>query len=334
MPGGFTAKGIGYQSGLVVIAGEYLGNSAVFGISTVSRQQLFLGYLRYGDSVSVEIVGSGFGSEVLIAEKDVASAGKIFVYDVGSDAFSQLDEISHTSGECWSAGTFRDKRYIVVEDGTDFNIYYWTTDDSPSTSVDGSMESGVYDFDLPEDMKQLNGFHVLSDSDSANKIVNVYYQLDEDGVWHQAGSDTLEFNEYLQTTFAETTVKFRTLRVRVDIFGGATVYSVSARMQNSQYQETWELLLDLTDESVDVSRAGRRRDSEDRGYQLRDYIKVFARETDCVLFKDGFIYPQSDGDDPDQYSLHAVNVDIPVDQVDTGAEGIMLVRLRSVDVNE
>ena len=333
MQGGFTGKSIGYQSGAVLIAGEYLGQAAVYAMGTVSRQQMFLGYLRYGETLSPEIVGNGFGSEVIIAEKDVGSGGKLFVYDVGLDAFSELDEITHTSGELWSVGTFKNRRYAVVEDGTDLNLYSWTADSSPSTAVDGVMESGVYDFDTPEDEKQLDGFHVLSDADG-DKDFNIEYQLDEDGVWLEATAEVgNEFHEYQQLTTASATVKFRALRLRVTAINGCTVYSVSTRARINTYIETWEILIDLTDETVEDQPSRRRRDRSDRGYQQRDRIRQLATTKDAVLFKDGARYPASDRDNPDQYSQHLVNVDIPIDTLDRPGEGFMLVRLTSVDVN-
>lgn len=332
MPSGFTGKAISYQSGAVVVVGEYLDSAAAFGMSARSRQPTFLGFVRPSTAVSPEVAGSAFGSEVIFSEKSLASAGKIFVYDIGQDAFSQLDAVTLASGEVWSAGVFGDKRYIAAENGTSLSLYYWSQDDTPSTTVNGRMESGTWDFDLPEDEKQLDGFHVLSDA-NGTKLVDVYYQDNEDGVWTLAGTATTGFHNYIQVSDATTTVKFRSLRYRVDPKVGAKVFAVSARVRVNTYEETWELLLDLTDESVDEPRNRRRRSHQDKGWQLRDYIRDIADNKAVVTFLDGARYPAGDGDDPDKYSTHTVGVDIPYDRLTQPGEGPMVVRLKSVTAN-
>ena len=332
LPDGFTGKGITYQAGAVIVVGEYLNNAAAYGMSTVSRQPTFLGFVRLGTDISLEVAGSGFGTEVIMSEKDVGSGGKVFIYDIGYDAFSELDEFTHASGEIWSAGVFQDKRYVAVEDGNDLNLYCWETDDTPSTTVNGRMESGVWDMDLPEDEKQLDGIHVLSDANST-KTVQVYYQDNEDGTWTSAGTATTGFHNYLAVSDASSTVKFRTLRIRVDPKAGAKVFGVSVRWRVNTYEETWEMLLDLTDDKVDNTSAGRSRTNPNRGWQLRDYIRDISDDKAVVTFLDGAKYPQGDGDDPDKYSTHTVIADIPVDRLTKPGEGPMLVRLRSVSAN-
>jgi hypothetical protein len=186
--------------------------------------------------------------------------------------------------------------------------------------------------DLPEDEKQLDGFHVLSNANST-RTVDVYYQDNEDGVWTSAGTATTGFHNYLAVSNASSTVKFRTLRFRVDPKVGAEVYSVSCRYRVNSYEETWELLLDLSDEEVDQTRGRRRRSHQDKGWQLRDYIRDIADNKAVVTFLDGAKYPQGEGDDPDKYSTHTVVVDIPSDQLVRPGEGTMSVRLRSVTPN-
>lgn len=336
MAPGFTAKSMCYQSGAIVIVGEYLGRAAAFGMSTLSRQPLFLGFIRYGSDFDPEICAPGYGTEVIIAEKDAfdagGNAGRVFIYDIGQDAFTQLDVISHASGEIWGAGVFGGKRFVTVQDGNDMNIYHWTTDDSPSTTVNGRMESGAWDMDLPEDEKQLDGFHVISDANST-KTVDVYYQDNEDGTWTLAGTATTGHHNYIQVSNASSTVKFRTLRVRVDPKAGATVYGISTRYRVNTYEESWELLLDLTDEEVDGPPGRKRRSVQDRGWQLRDYLRDIADNKTVVTFQDGARYPADQRGDPDKYSSHTVVVDILYERLERPGEGQMLVRLRSVDAN-
>lgn len=336
LPNGFTGKSMTYQSGALILVGEYLNHSCAWGMSTINRQPIFLGFIRLGTDISTDVVGSGFGTEVLLAESDASSTGgRIFVYDIGFDAFSQLDQISHTGGEVWSVGTFKDKRFVALKDTDSLDLYLWSTDDDPSKTVDGRMESGVWDFDLPEDEKQLDGIHVLSDAGSGTPAANyeVFYMVNESGTWVSAGTRSSGFHNYHPVSTGTSTVTFRTLRLRIDPKAACQIYALSARVRVTTYEEVWELLLDLTDESVDDRRSRRRRTHEDRGWQLRDYIRSIANSKQVVTFLDGARYPQGDRDDPNKYSTHTVVVDIPLDQVDQLGEGRMIVRLRSVETN-
>lgn len=333
LPNGFTGKTICYQQGSLVIAGEYQNNAAVYGMSILSRQPIFLGFIRLGTDISLEVSGAGFGSEIILGERDATSTGgKLFIYDIGQDAFSQLDTLSHASGECWSVGTFLDKRFAAVEDGNDLNLYLWDFDDNPSTTVDGRMESGVWDFDLPEEEKQLDGFHVLSNA-GGGKSVDVYYQDNEDGTWTLAGNVASGFHGYIPVTTAGNAITFRALRMRVDPKGGAKVFSVSARVRVNTYEETWIMRLDLTDEAVDASTGSRRREYSDRGWQLRDAVRGFADDKTVLTLLDGAKYPQGQGADPDKYTTHTVITDILEDRLEQPGEGTMLVRMRSISVN-
>lgn len=334
LPPGFTGKAIAFQAGAVVMAGDYLGNAAAWGMSVVSLQPIFLGYVRYGDTdIALEVAGAGFGSEVLFSERDATGPATIFVYDLGYDAFSELDEITVANGGIHSLGVFQNKRWAAVEDGDVISLYIWDLDNVASASVDGRMETGVWHFDIPEDEKELDGFHVLSDSDGDPKFVDVYYMVDEDSSWVLAGTVDTRLHDYIQVSDETQTVKFHTLRWRVDTRGAAKVYSVSARVRVSSYQETWNLLLDLTDETVDEPTGRRRREFQDRGHQLHAYIKEIATNKDVVEFLDGFPYPIDRAADPDKYDTHLVTVDIPTDRVQRPGEGFMLVRLTSVDTN-
>jgi hypothetical protein len=333
MPLGFTAKDIKYQNGALLVLGDYGGESALWGFSTVSRQPMFLGFIGYGDGVQADVLGNGAGNEVLIMESSTASAdGQSWIYDIGQDAFSQLDDFTWASGTIGSCGTFKGYRYAAAQNGTDMRLYYWTDDNTSDTTVDGRMESAAWDFDLPEEEKQLDGFHVLSDA-NGTKTVQVYYQDDEDGTWTSAGTATTGFHNYLQVSDASGTVNFRTLRVRVDPKTGATVYAVSARVQVNTYQEEWQLILDLTDEEVDRAGDRRRRDSQYKGWQLRDYLHTLATNKTVVTFLDGARYPAREGDDPDKYSTHTVTVTVPADIITKAGEGYMVARLKSVVTN-
>lgn len=334
MPSGFTGKGIVYSNGAILVCGDYNGKAALFGMSVISRQPLFLGYIREDDTVNLEIMGAGFGSEILMAEKNIASTGKIFIYDLGMDAFSELDELTMSGYELYSLGTFKGKRVAATENGTAQRVIDWELDTVSSTDVAGRMETGAWDMDLPEEDKVLEGIHVLAKLDGASDTIDVYYMDNEDGTWTQAGAQlTSGFHNYIEVSNGTTDVNFRTLRLRADPAVGAEIYAISARYRVSTYLEVWELALDLSDEVG--GRWARKSSTSDKAHALRDYIRDIADNKATVTFLDGARYPGNKGADPDKYSTHQVKVSIPVDNitnVDTG-EGTMVVRLVSTDTN-
>lgn len=336
MPDGFTGKAITYSNGALLLVGDYNGKAALFGMSVVSRQPLFLGYIReQSDALQLEVMGNGFGAEILMAEKDGSSSGgQVFIYDMNMDAISQVGNITLASSEIWSLGTFKGKRVMGVENGTLHRLYTFDLDENPSTTIAGRMETGAWDMDLPEDQKTLEGIHILADFSAATAAVDVYYQDDEDGTWTQAGAElTSGFHNYIEVSNATSDVTFRSLRLRVDPKGAAEVFAVSARYRVTTYLEVWELVLDLTNEGR--SRWDRKRSTSDKAWQLRDYIRDIADNSATVEFLDGARYPGGRSNDPDKYSTHQVKLSIPVDNienVDTG-EGTMVVRLVSTDTN-
>ena len=324
MQDGFTGKGIVYSNGAVLIVGEYQGKSQLWGLSTVSRQPIDVGFIRRDEDLDLRVIGTGFGSEIILSSR---TTPQVFIYDMKRDAVSQLDEFTHASGEIWSAGAFLGFRYVALEDGVDLNIYKWTTDDSPSVSVDTRWESGVTDMGTPEDEKNLEGFHVLTKLDAnagSSPKVTMFYQTNEGGSWTTAGTATTGFH-----TFVTETGTFRTLRIRADIEDGAEVYSISTRYRVNTYTEEWVLLLDMRDED-DRAKGSRSRKTTLRGWQKRVLLRDIADNKAIVTFLDGVPYPHDKkGALPYKVNTHSVNLEILSDQITDEGEGTMLVRLTS-----
>jgi len=326
MQDGFTGKGIVYSNGAVLIIGEYQGKSQLWGLSTVSRQPIDVGFIRPTEDLDLRVIGTGFGSEVILSSR---TTPQVFIYDLKRDAITQLDEFTHASGEIWSCGAYLGFRYVALEDGNDLNIYKWTGDDSPSVSVDTRWESGVTDMGTPEDEKNLEGFHILTKLDAnggASPKVTMFYQDNEDGTWTTAGTATSGFHSFVTEVAA-----FRTLRIRADIEDGAEVYSISTRYRVNTYTEEWTLLLDMRD-GQDQTPGRRSRKSVKRGHQKRALIRDIANNKAIVTFLDGVPYPHDkQGSKPYQVNTHSVNVEILSDQITEDGEGTMLVRLTSAE---
>ena len=324
MDDGFTAKSICYSNGALLIVGEFQGKSQLWGLSTVSRQPIDIGFIRRDEDLDLRVLGTGFGSEIIMSSR---TTPQVFVYDMKRDAVSQLDEFTHASGEIWSAGAFLGKRFVALEDGNDMNIYAWATDDSPSVTVDTRWESGVSDMGNPEDEKNLEGFHVLTKLDAnggSSPKVTMYYMDNEDGTWTSAGTATTGFH-----TFIPETATFRTLRIRADIDDGAEVFSISTRYRVNTYVEEWVLLLDMRD-GQDQTPGSRSRKNVLRGHQKRALIRGIADNKAVVTLLDGVPYPHDKQVAlPMQVNTHSVNLEILSDQITDEGEGTMLVRLTS-----
>jgi hypothetical protein len=335
MQEGFTGKDIVYSNGALLVLGEYQGKSCLWGMSTISRQPIFVGFVREDEDLDLRVLGSGFGTEVLMGSRD-GEPFQLFTYSLEQDAISQIDEVTLSGGQCWALGSYKGKRVAALEEGNDLNLFTWTPDDDPSITVDGRMESGVWDMDLPEEEKQLDGIHILADltANDTDGSVEVFYQDDEDGTWTSAGSATTadDFHKYLQVSNSSATVKFRTLRVRIDPKDGAEVFAVSVRYRINTYEEEWVMLLDMRDE-VEQSRGRRPRSSNTPGWQKRAYLRDIADNKAVVTLLDGFPYPEKRGADPNKSNSHSVNVEILSDTIDAQGEGTMLVRMKSVDTN-
>ncbi len=326
MQDGFTGKSIVYSNGAVLIVGEYQGKSQLWGLSTVSRQPIDVGFIRPSEDLDLRVIGTGFGSEIIMSSR---TSPQVFIYDMKRDAISQLDEFTHTNGEIWSAGAYSGKRFVALKDTQDLNIYAWVNDDAPSVAVDTRWESGVTDMGNPEDEKNLEGFHILTKLDAnagSSPKVTMFYQDNEDGTWTTAGTATTGFHSFITEV-----ATFRTLRIRADIEDGAEVYSISTRYRVNTYVEEWVMLLDMRD-GQDQTPGGRSRKNVLRGHQKRALIRDIANNKAAVTLLDGVPYPDDkQGAKPYNVNTHTVNVEILSDQITEDGEGTMLVRMTSTE---
>lgn len=304
---GFTATHLSSSMGVIYLLGDYGDQAALFGMSTVNREPLFLSYVgqAYGGS-GVTFTTSGlapsYAAQMVMSLND-GTTNYIFVYDAETDALTQLDTLAiATHGTVYAIRTYKNRRLSYGNKAdTTGRFRYWKQDfDTPT----GAWEwvSSAYHLGYPGDEKQLWSLEVVQDPTIATGTVQMYYQIDESGTWVSAGT-TPAGQKYTQLNVATSNVKFRNLRLRAVGANGARLFSVTARTYVNAYQRTWRLVL-KTNDYIDGSTSPS--NTRAPGHVQRDNAITLATTKSVVTLLDGTRYPQ-----PGQYVTHSVVVEFP-----------------------
>lgn len=331
MPEGFTGLEFCIHTGVVFVAGHYQDRAALWGYSLVNKQPLFLGYFMEAVTGTKNVlwIAPSYGAQVMIGCDD-GTDSYVYVYDAEEDAFSLLDKFTMTSDVRYYAGiTFAKRRIIAGHlDSTTTKVTRWNLDtDTPAGSWDWT--SSAHDFGYPQDEKVLLGFHVVNDPSVAAGTVDLDYQIDESGSWVDSGTDCAAGSKhtYMQISDGSSTVKFRTLRFRLNGSSGARVLSAYARVYINSKQEVWRLKLDLDNEPGTKRRPSNRTANSTK---LRNNLHTLVSDGNVVTFLDGRRRVRKSSTSGTGYTSHTVLVEFPKDAVDTGREGAAEVILRSV----
>lgn len=331
MPNGFTAQYITVSLGILYVVGQFNGRCALFGMSTVNRQPLFLGYFGEDRGVTnIRYIAPSYGAQVMIGADDGTTSYN-FIYDAEEDAFSELDERTISADGTLLAGvTWKDKRITASFSSTTLKFNSWAHD--KTTPANGfEFESAMWDFGRPEDQKTLFGIQVQQDP-SLSGTVSVYYQDDEDGVWTLAGTTSSGVaSNYINvaepTAGTAATVKFRQLRIRLVGSGACRVFSVTPRVYVNALQEVWRLVIDLRNQAGQTRRPSNRTVS---GQKLRVALNALVRSKVVSVFKDGRQFSKKSNTENEGYTTHVVVTEFPQDSIDSQSESRMTVILRSV----
>lgn len=335
-PGGFVIKQIAYQLGVVFIGGDYQGKKALFALSLVSRQPLFLGYVRPGTSLTFADICSSFGSDVMILSND----GHAFIYNISTDAVSELDDLTSTGGTFAACTTYKGKRIAAKYSTTTTTTYTWGPDDgSLSTTQSSAPESPAYDLGIGQEDKVLYGFHVVSSTlDGAGNNIVVSYDLDETGSY--TALTTLVSGK---TNFAPLAnpAAFRQMRFKVATNGTAKAFKVLARVGVLASTQVWDLIVDLRPSTMHASKQ-----QADRADIVRAELIKLTENRATITFRDGVPFQKkadvawdgsaiNDGSANDVphsgYRTYTAVVESPEDHVTAGtASGTMRIRLRQV----
>jgi hypothetical protein len=241
--------------------------------------------------------------------------------------------------------------------GTGTSLQVFTYDDLIKENRDGSqaisatLESGEWDYGVPQEQKALIGFYVtyeVTDSATASGLladsqITISYATDNDisvtpsytdlTTITSATSVTRKGRHFIQVSDAATTEKFTRLKIKLTLDNNSSavappiVYSVVAESQLLAYAETWDLVVKIEDEANNDRPRSRQKEPS----FMRDNLISLATNKDIVTFLDGARYELNG-----EYSTHTVIVEDPTDVInkdeDHYAEGFMQLRLRSVPV--
>lgn len=329
MPQGFTGKKLCYSGGILYILGDYLDKVGLWGYSSINRQPIFLGYIGEANAVNnVRFLAPSYGAQVMLGV-DNGTTSYVYIYDAEEDSFSQLDERTIAAdGTLMAGATYKNRRVAAAFATTSTKINRWILDsDTPAGSW--SWTSSAHDFDYPQDEKVLLGFHVVADPSIAAGTIDLDYQIDEDGSWVDSGTDTAAGSKhtYMQISDGSSTVKFRTLRFRMNGSSGARCFSAYARVYINSKQEVWRLNLDLRNEPGTTRAPSNRKVN---AVKLRDNLRTLATAGNVVTFKDGTRRRRKSSTADTGYTSHTVLVEFPKSSIDSIREGTCEVILRSV----
>ena len=288
---GFSGRAICHSLGVVYIAGVYLDGAtpepALYAISLVSGQPLFLGFIRFGISNLTPVsCATGPGSQILIG----MSTGEVFIYDAEQNAFSQLDTATlGTGGVLRAVNTYGGRRYALSDrnTGTTQDVTYWKPDDDVSSTTTGTVQSPITDLNVPEQNKILEGFDLTFKALTAGQSVAVSYALDDNTdapVYTSAGTANTVGTQY--ATFdltASSTLSFRTMRYKITLTAGAIVYSCMARVRIKDKVERFKLVLKCGTLGPDDRFAGK----QPTGQEQIANVRTLAAAGNVFTFVDG-----------------------------------------------
>ena len=324
LPVGFAGNAVTTANGALYVLGDYNSRGALFGLSLATRNPLFLSYIdpASGSTDPVALAG-GPGYQVLIGDTKDSSSGMVYVYDAEADGLSTLSALS-SWGTVSAVVTFGQYRIVAGYSGTTAKTRAYAADTVTSGSWD--WYSGIWDQGYPFATKALLGFRIVVEPLSASGTVQVYYQVDESGSWTSAGTITGAGSKsaFFQVSTGGSTIKFKSLRVRMDGTNGSKVLNLTAVSRVMDYSETWKLRLRIQDE--DVASNARPSNRLAKADVLRDNIISAVTSQSLVTFLDGARYER-----PGQYSTHTVIIEAPRDSISRNAQGHMEVILRGVE---
>ena len=288
LPRGFTGRCLGYSLGVVYVAGTYGGKGALFAYSSVASQPLFLGFLRFGiEDLTPISLAAGQGAQMLIGTLE----GLGFVYDSDLDAISELDE-AIISPDLRALATYTDLRVAAYDDLVTETIFTsaWEPDDDASEDVDGEVESGIYDFDLPEATKQLMEFRLTFPELTSGQTITVSYALDDmsDAPSYTALTTISTVGETSHTittsSSAGSTLTFKNLRYKLTLVGGIRVATCTAVAEIADFTEKWDLVVKIAEPLEGVQSEA----LQPTAREQVDALLSFKVAKDVVSFIDGY----------------------------------------------
>lgn len=341
---GFTGEAVVALLGFVYIIGR-MGDETV--IAYVNPSDTTYGILgALGPDRSVASIGVGdefqwsvateghepFKAYFIHSSGQVAGDRTVVVIDGVKGAFAGTSVFNFPYGnedQQWPGSTqlFEGNLFVALSNtttGTVASRVFRQTDNY--TDGTGVLISSINDFGLV-DNKILTSISLSTDPLPTNSTVAVEYQLNQDGVWHTAG--TMSVAGTKEQTFVvstdTTTREFTNLQLRLELDNGGTltnspvVRSVRARATVIEGVNVWSLILNATDE------LGQMQNRSWDGATLITNITDSADGNAVVAFKDGYT-----ARNPGSFREYDVVIDEYTVLADRPGEGTVQVNLREV----
>lgn len=330
-PVGFTAKAMCYSDGVLYLVGGD-PSAAMPGITLYALRILdgsveMLGTYRDETvSLSPTSMGVGFEGHLMIGD----NLGNVFMWMPRERSFSLLD--APDNGPVVSTGGFL-RRHIAISapSASVYTVMTWEPDMSEG-KIGYMVDSGLFDFDIPEAEKVLHGFKVALQPLPAGSTLEVQYDIDNSDSFVSAGTVTLAGSkfEFFPAPAETSTVKFRNMKMRIigmandaDVNNPTPVcYTVTAVAGLTEEVEVWDVTLRLKDENPRERPTNRQMSSS----KLRDWLFQISEDREIVPFIDGYRYRDPNVAAP---SVNVI-VESPRDVITANAEGRVRVRLRKV----
>jgi hypothetical protein len=233
-----------------------------------------------------------------------------FGYDIFTEEMQALDIAYH------------DGVYVVAQvdkaAGTSYTQAMWTTNAYDDTN-ENSAVSPAFDFDIASE-KVLHSIEVECDPLPAAAIIDVAYSLDG-AAWVPLAAITLDGSTGVsfQISTAASTKTFRSMQLRLELHGNSTaspvIRAINVRAGVEQHLNTWQMILDCSDESSPRGHTGA---------TLMSNLRQLAESTVFELL-DGYENRQLDW-----YWTYDVVIDSMSFVQDRPGEGIVQVVLREV----
>lgn len=218
--------------------------------------------------------------------------------------YNQADT-NNVGGVTWVTGSVATFRQSAVADGNSFI-------------------SSAEDFGLPGVTKMLRRIQVVSDTMGANTAVHVHYQIDQSGVWIEAGTHDSGSETVFTISDASDVVEFSdvTLRVTLSSSTGVNTPKVRAVILEAlpiEFEEFIDLIILTEDEDANF----RTPDTQRSGGDISQAIFGLWREGSPVTLVDGFSNSMP-GNNP-EYLVRIEDINGSNDEI---GEGRLSVRLR------
>jgi hypothetical protein len=327
LPNGFSGRSMCFTASALWVLGSNSGLPSIYGFPLTTRQEIDVGFIKGSGTLTPRIITSGIGKTVLIGFEE----GSVYIYDIGNDAISLLDDTPVSGKTLHDLNTYEGLRLAGFQKSSSTwapSVRMWADDyiGAVDASLTGVCTSPLYNFGIPGYDKVLHSVRVAySPITTAGHSILVEYSLDG-AAYVTAGTINSTNGTTGRITFiisvAGTTKKFRQMQFRLTLTNTqAEVHSISWIAQVPEFLETWDLIIFAGDEKAGNRPGGLQR----AGWKIRDTLLVSLANRNVISFIDHYRYPKKN-----QNATINVLIKECFDQIGPKGEGLLMLKLVKV----